>query len=146
MGVVLALDIGAKRTGLAISDAAAIFSFPLFTVETHRLKQELEKLQVEKKFVVIVAGLPKNLKNEDTDNTSKVLHTLELMQKWFPGIPIFTVDERFTSKIAQQAHIMGGMKKMDRRQKEYTDTTSATLILQSYLEQKERLTPFGQKS
>lgn len=146
MGPVLALDIGGKRTGLAISDPAAIFSFPLFTIETQLLKPELEKLMAEKKIVAFVAGMPKNLKNEATDNTAKVLHTLELLQKWFPGIPIFTVDERFTSKIAQQAHIMGGMKKMHRRQKEYTDTTSATLILQSYLEQKERLTPFGQKS
>lgn len=145
MGAVLALDIGGKRTGVAISDENQTFAFPHSTIETHRLKEEITKIKQERNISTIVVGMPKNLKNEDTDNTRRVLDFIKKIQKWFPELLIFSVDERFTSKIAKQAHLMGGMKKMDRRVKEYTDTTSATLILQSFLEQKDRLLPENRK-
>lgn len=141
MAAALGLDIGGKRTGMAVSDESKIFAFPLYTVETRVLNEAIKKVLAERLVDSLVVGMPKNLKNEETDNTQRVIRTLKSFQKLFPNLLIFTVDERFTSKIAQQTHILGGMKKKDRQVKEHTDTTSATLILQSYLEQKDRIKP-----
>jgi putative holliday junction resolvase len=138
MGVILALDVGGKRTGLAISDASETFAFPLHTVETRLLLPELQKLKQERGWTEIVMGMPVNLKNEATDGTKIAQEVKASIQKRFPGHSIFTVDERFTSAMAKQTLLDGGMKKSDRRQKENTDKVSATLILQSYLEQKSR--------
>ena len=137
MGAVLALDIGQKRTGLAISDESQIFAFPMETIPSHSLLLEIKRLSAERSLDSLVVGMPKNLKNEDTDNTARVNRTIKQLKTAFPNLKIFAVDERFTSKMAQQALIMGGMKKMERQVKENTDKVSATLILQSYLEQKE---------
>jgi putative Holliday junction resolvase len=138
MGVVLALDVGGKRTGMAVSDESHTFSFPLQTVETHRLAEEIKKLLIERPITELVMGMPKNLKNEDTDGTKIAERVKNQLTKTFPALPISLVDERFTSRMAQQAMLQGGMKKSDRRQKENTDKLSATLILQSFLEQKAR--------
>lgn len=137
MGAVLALDIGQKRTGLAVSDESQIFAFPLETIPSHTLLLEIKRLNTERNLSGLVVGMPKNLKNEDTDNTSRVERTIQQLKKTFPELTIFAVDERFTSKMAQQAMLMGGMKKKERQVKENTDKLSATLILQSFLEQKE---------
>ncbi len=141
MGCVLALDVGGKRTGLAISDETKTFAFPMHTTETSKLFEEIEKIATERKLESIVVGMPKNLKNEDTDNTARVEQTIKKLKKKFTDLKIFTVDERFTSRMAMQAMVMGGMKKKDRQKKENTDKLSATLILQSFLEQQSRLIP-----
>lgn len=141
MACVLALDIGAKRTGLAISDENQIFAFPHDTVETRGLTLRIQKISQSYPLAGLVVGIPMNLKNEPTDNTSRVQSLIVVLHKAFPSIPIFGVDERFTSRMAQQAMVAGGMKKKERRVKENTDKLSATLILQSYLEQKKHLKP-----
>jgi putative Holliday junction resolvase len=138
MGVILALDVGGKRTGIAISDDSETFAFPLHTVETRVLIPELKKLQIERGWTEIVMGMPVNLKNEATDGTKIAIQVKASINKFFPDIHVFTVDERFTSSMAKKSLLDGGMKKSDRRQKENTDKVSATLILQSYLEQKLR--------
>ena len=134
-GPVLALDVGAKRTGLAISDEGCIFSFPMETVDTQKIILHLEKIIQEKKPGALVIGIPLNLKSEATQGTPKALQTMEAIRKKFPSITIYEMDERFTSSMARQAMVMGGMKKKDREKKENTDKLSATLILQSFLEQ-----------
>jgi putative Holliday junction resolvase len=139
MAQILALDVGGKRTGMAISDESETLAFPLQTVETHHLEIEIKKLEAERKLVEIVMGMPKNLKNQSTDGTVIAERILKRLKAVFPHLKISTVDERFTSKMAMQAMVMGGMKKSDRKQKENTDKLSATLILQSFLEQKSRL-------
>ncbi len=64
---------------------------------------------------------------------------IKAFQKKYPDIPIVQADERFTSKIAFQTMIDGGVKKMARRNKSLVDAISATIILQSYLEQKRNM-------
>jgi putative Holliday junction resolvase len=134
-GPVLALDVGGKRTGMAISDENCIFAFPMETIETHLLIEHLEKIALKKKPAALVLGIPLNLKSEATQGTPKALQVKERILKKFPDMPIYETDERFTSSIARQAMVMGGMKKKDREKKENTDKLSATLILQSFLEQ-----------
>ena len=138
MAVILALDVGGKRTGMAVSDEEGIFAFPLQTVETSKLVVEIRNLMQERKLGEIVMGMPVNLKNESTDGTIKAKQVFAGLKKEFPALEISTIDERFTSRMAKDALLAGGMKKSDRRQKENTDKVSAALILQSYLEQKSR--------
>ena len=138
MAVILALDVGGKRTGMAVSDEEGIFAFPLQTVETSKLVLEIRNLMLERTLEAIVMGMPVNLKNEATDGTIKAKQVFAGLKKEFPALEISTIDERFTSRMAKDALLAGGMKKSDRRQKENTDKVSAALILQSYLEQKSR--------
>ncbi len=133
MGRILALDYGLKRTGLAVSDPIKIIASPLETVPTDELinwiTEYLKKEEVER----IVIGLPVNLDMTDTHTTNPVKKFIEKLNRQFPQIPVSTEDERFTSKIAMQTMIMGGMKKKDRRKKANVDKISASLILQSYM-------------
>lgn len=134
MARILAIDYGLKRTGLAVTDPNQIIASPLETVRTHDLLDFLKDYCKNEEVERIVIGMPKNLNNKDTDSTRFVRSFINLLQKSFRGLPIHEVDERFTSKIAFQAMIDGGMKKKDRRKKENIDKLSATIILQSFLE------------
>jgi putative Holliday junction resolvase len=78
-------------------------------------------------------GKPKQMNNTDSESEILILPFLQKLKKLFPQIPIERVDERFTSKIAFQTMIDGGMKKKQRRNKKMVDQISATIILQSYL-------------
>ena len=95
---------------------------------------ELDKEKVE----ILVMGMPKRLNNEDTDTTAFVKNYIEKLKLAFPNTPLETIDERFTSSMALDAMIAGGMKKKDRREKGNVDKISATIILQSYMESKSR--------
>ena len=136
MARILAIDYGRKRTGLAVTDPLQIISTALSTVESKVLipflKDYLQKEEVE----IFVLGMPKTLSNEDSENAKYVKLFSELLKKEFPNIPVVYADERFTSSIAKQTMIDGGMKKKDRRDKSNVDKISATLILQTYMESK----------
>ncbi len=133
MARILALDYGGKRTGVAVTDTMQIIATGLTTIESKTaidwLKKYFETEPVEK----VVIGLPKNLNNTDTDGTALVLKFIELFTKTFPDMPIATLDERFTSKMAKQTMIDSGLKKMARRDKALVDEISATIILQDYM-------------
>ena len=136
MGRILAIDYGNKRTGIAVTDPLQIIASPLDTVPTHQiivfLKDYFEKEQVD----TIVVGLPLDLSNRDTDVTQSVRHFHKKLQKEFGSKEIHLHDEKFTSKMAFDAMISGGMNKKERRKKENIDKVSAAIILQSYLESK----------
>jgi putative Holliday junction resolvase len=132
------MDVGGKRTGMAVSDDARIFAFPLETVSTSNVSKEIQRLMRERNITALVLGMPVNLRNEETDGTRIAVGMMEKLRKEFPKLEISAIDERFTSRIAQQALIAGGMKKSDRQRKENTDKVSAVLILQSFLEQQSK--------
>ncbi len=134
MARILSIDYGAKRVGLAVTDELQIIASALDTVATDQIYIYLTQYLAENTVERFVLGLPKSLKNEDTDATPLVRNFSKKLEKKFPNIPISFVDERFTSKIADQAMVAGGMKKKHRRQKGNVDKISAVLILQSYLE------------
>lgn len=136
MGRILAIDFGLKRTGIAVTDPLQIIANGLDTVPTHTLLAFLNSY-FEKEIVdLVVIGMPKNLDNTDTDSTAEVRIFIKSFRKKFPLVPLVEHDERFTSKLAMQAMIAGGMSKKDRREKGTVDRVSATIILQSYLESK----------
>lgn len=133
MARVLALDIGKKRTGIAVTDELQIIASGLTTVNTEELvlflKDYLEKESVE----LFVIGEPKQMNYQDSESAPLVLKLASKLESEFPNIPIFSVDERFTSKMAFQTMIDSGLSKKQRRNKALIDEISATIILQSYL-------------
>jgi putative Holliday junction resolvase len=136
MGRILAIDYGLKRTGIAVTDPLQIIATALETVETLTLLNFLKNYFQKEKVDEVVIGMPRKLNNEDSEAVPDIRKFIELFKKSFDSITIKEVDERFTSSIAQQAMITGGMKKKDRQVKGNVDKISATLILQSYMQMK----------
>lgn len=136
MGRILAIDYGTRRTGLAVTDPLRIIATGLETVETSDLIAFLKSYFQKEPVDEVVIGLPKRLNNTDSDTAAAVRKFMEVFTATFPGKPIQPMDERFTSSIAQQAMIAGGMKKKDRQVKGNVDRISATLILQDYMQLK----------
>lgn len=133
MGKIIAIDFGLKRTGLAITDELKIIAFGLETVESKKLMDYLITLFQKEKIEKIVLGEPKRLDGSDAHITQNVYLLKGALEKQFPGIPVMLHDERFTSKMAVEAMIAGGMKKKQRRDKAMIDKVSATIILQEFL-------------
>ena len=136
MGRILAIDYGLKRTGIAVTDPLKIIATALETVDTTTLVSFLKNYFQKETVDEVVIGMPKKLNNEDSNTAPEIRKFVELFKKNFGSMAIKEVDERFTSSIAQQAMITGGMKKKDRQVKGNVDKISATLILQSYMQSK----------
>lgn len=133
MGRILAIDFGRKRTGLAVTDPLRIIATALETVATDNLQNFL-KAYIQKESVdEFVIGMPKTMKNEDSETAPLVRQCIEELKKNFPNRPVHQIDERFTSSLAQRAMIEGGMKKKDRQEKGNVDKISAVFILQSFM-------------
>lgn len=130
---ILALDFGLKRTGIAISDENNIIASGLTTVQSKELMDFLAEIVPEKNIGTIVLGEPKQLNTQDTHSSANVRHLREALEKRFMDLEIVMLDERFTSKMAMQSLVDGGVSKKKRRQKELVDEVSATIILQSFM-------------
>jgi putative Holliday junction resolvase len=133
MGKIIAIDFGLKRTGLAITDELKMIAFGLETVDSKNLMNYLITLFQKEKIEEIVLGEPKRLDGSDAHITQNVYLLKEALEKQFPAIPVILHDERFTSKMAFDAMIAGGLKKKQRQDKAMIDKVSATIILQEYL-------------
>jgi putative Holliday junction resolvase len=133
---IVSLDFGTKRTGIAVTDPLQIIATALDTVRTHDLLDFLKKYAQNEPIEAFVVGMPHRLDGSDTNNTPHVKGFIKQLRKTFPEIPVYDHDERFTSNMAMQAMIAGGMKKSDRRDKANVDKISAVIILQSFLSSK----------
>lgn len=131
---ILAIDYGAKRTGLAVTDPSKFIASALETVPTDKLLEYLKKYTQTEVLEAFVVGMPKNLDGTATDGTAYVERFVVELKNIFPVTPIYLHDERFTSKMAMQTMIAGGMKKKDRQIKGNIDKISAVIILQSFME------------
>jgi putative holliday junction resolvase len=120
MARILSIDYGGKRTGLAVTDPLQIIATGLQTIESNQLIPWLKKYLAQEQVELIIIGLPKNWDESDTHGTPLVM-------------PLKTVDERYSSKMAKDAMLEMGMKKKDRRIKGNVDVIAATIILQEYL-------------
>ena len=134
MARILAIDYGGKRTGLAVTDPMQIIATGLTTIESKQLIPYLKKYFLVEAVELIIIGLPKNWDDSDTHGTPLAEAAIKKLQKEFPQIPLKTVDERYTSKMAKDAMLQMGMKKKDRRIKANVDIIAATIILQEYLQ------------
>ncbi len=133
MSRILAIDFGKVRTGIAVTDELQIIASGLTTVATTELISFLKTYTQQKNVALFLVGLPKQMDNTDSESEVFITPFLEKLKKQFPTIPVQRVDERFTSKMAFQTMLDGGMKKKQRQNKSLIDEISATIILQSYL-------------
>jgi putative Holliday junction resolvase len=137
MARILSIDYGLKRVGLAVTDNLQIIATALETVPTTTLMAYLQQYCQKEEVESFVLGLPQNLDTTDTDSTKAVLSFKEKLAITFPNKPIHMIDERFTSKMAVQAMVAGGMKKKDRQQKGNIDKISAVIILQDFMNRRQ---------
>lgn len=129
----MAIDYGKKRTGIAVTDTLHITANGLCTVETPNLLTYLTDYIRKESVDTLVVGAPQRMSGEPSAIEKDIRRFIAQFKKRFPSIPVEREDERFTSKMAMNTMIAGGVKKMKRRNKSLVDQVSATLILQSYL-------------
>jgi len=134
LGRIIAIDYGSKRVGLAVTDPLKLIANNLGTVHSKDIITYLKNYAENEKIECFVVGEPKKMNNEPSESMKLINTFLSLLSKHFPEIPVKMYDERFTSKLAVQAMVNGGMKKKDRQKKENIDAISATILLQDYLE------------
>lgn len=129
----MAIDYGSKRVGIAVTDPLQIIASGLTTVHSKDLISFLENYLKKEAVECIVVGEPKTLQNEASDSARYIEPFVTHLTGKFPTIKIARYDERFTSSLAHQTMLLGGLKKKDRANKETVDMVSATILLQDYL-------------
>ena len=138
MSKILAIDYGQKRVGLAITDDHQLIASGLTTIHSKDIFEYLNSIFSKENISIVVVGVAKNLDNTPSQSSKFIEPFVVKLAKQFPEITIQRVDERFTSKMAFQTMIDAGLKKKDRRNKALVDQISATIILQSFLDCRNR--------
>lgn len=137
MGRILSIDYGKKRTGLAVTDPLRIIANGLATIPTSDIFDYLTEYVAKESVDQLVIGKPIQPNGQPSENLARVENFVNRWRKLHPEMPIDYYDERFTSVIAHQAMIAGGVKKKTRREdKGLVDEISATIILQDYMRSK----------
>lgn len=134
MGRILAIDYGKRRTGLAVTDMLRITANPLLTIDTSGLLAWLVNYTRREQVDTIVIGYPRQMNGLDSETVPAIRACEQQIRSKLPDIPVVEFDERFTSVLAHQAMIAGGMKKKDRQNKMQVDKLAACIILESYLD------------
>lgn len=133
MARIISIDLGKKRTGLAVTDPLKIIATALDTVDTGELIGYLKKYIKKEPVEKIIIGYPLNFDNSPTDATPLVEKFIKKFANVYPDMPVEKVDERMTSKMASHEISAMGLKKKDREQKELIDQVAAVIMLQEYL-------------
>jgi len=134
MGRILAIDYGTKRIGLAVTDPMQIFASPLTTVSPGDFDSYIEGYLKTEEVDAFVIGYPVQMNNEPSESVKYINPFIKKLKKAFPEKHIHLVDERFTSQMALRTMIDGGVKKKNRQDKSLVDKISASIILQSFLD------------
>ena len=132
-GRILALDVGDRRIGIALSDETQLIATPhsVYTrVGWGPDVKHIQKLYNDNKAMLIVCGLPRNMDGSVGFQAEKVQSFAEQLIK--AGLPVVFQDERLSTVSAHQALIEGGMRRDDR--KGTVDKVAAAVILQTYLD------------
>ncbi len=136
MGRIIAIDYGQKRCGIAVTDPLQMIASGLTTIASHSAFDFIRDYLKNEDVSAIVVGEPRDMQNNASDAARFIEPFVNRLRKQFPQMQIDRYDERFTSKIAFQSMIDAGLSRKKRQDKALVDTISATLILQSYLENK----------
>lgn len=133
MARIIALDIGKKRTGIAVTDPLQIIATALDTVDTGELIGYLKKYIQANEVEHLIVGYPLNLDDSPTDATPIVEKFIVKFGNVYPNLRVTKVDERMTSKFASREIAGMGLKKKEREQKGLIDAVAATMMLQEYM-------------
>ena len=135
---ILSVDYGRKRTGIAVTDPSQIIAGGLATVSTSTLFEYLSEYVANEQVERIIIGEPRQTNGEPSENYQRVIQLVNRWRKAMPQIPIELYDERFTSVLAHQAMLQGGLRKKARQDKALVDEISATILLQDYMRSMKR--------
>lgn len=133
---ILAIDYGQKRTGIAVTDELQIIASGLTTIPSETTLAFLKEYFKKEKVAKVLIGEPRQMDNSPSQSARVIDAFVAQFKKAFPEMPVFRVDERFTSKLAFQAMIDGGLNKKQRANKALIDEVAATIMLQDYLSRK----------
>lgn len=133
MARILALDIGKKRTGIAVTDELQIIATGLDTVETGELIGYLKKYISNNPVEKVLVGYPLNLDDTPTDATPIVEKFIVKFGNVFPGMPVEKIDERMTSRMASREIAGMGLRRSEKEKKGLIDVVAAVMMLQEYM-------------
>ena len=133
MARILSIDYGKKRTGLAVTDPLQLIAGGLATVSTSELFDWLKDYIAREGVERIVIGEPRQPNGQPSENLARVQQFVNRWRRAVPDIPIEYYDERFTSVLAHQAMLDGGLRKKARQDKALVDEISATIIREDYM-------------
>ena len=131
MGRIIGIDLGLKRTGLAVTDPDQMIATPLDALETVHLMEYLKKYCSEEDVDGFALGDPVKPDGSPTHTTKAVKQMAVRLKEIFPDKEVFLIDERYTSSLAMDAMVKVGTSKKYRRDKGNIDKISSTIILQS---------------
>ena len=140
MGRIIGMDWGLKRIGLAITDPLQIFASPLDTVSPKEFENFINEFLKTEEIDAFVIGYPVQMNNQPSSSVTQLNPFIKKLKKTYPEKHIYLVDERFTSQMATRIMIEGGVKKKERRDKSMVDKISASIILQSFLDNRSHRT------
>lgn len=129
----MAIDFGRKRCGIAATDELRIVANPVETVSTPQLTEYVTRFIAEKNVDAVIVGNPTQMNGDPSESTRWLTPVINRLRKLIAPVPVILFDERFTSVLAHRAMIDGGIKKMQRRDKEVVDRISAAIILNDFL-------------
>ena len=138
MAQIMAIDYGKKRCGIAATDDLQIIASAVDTIETPKIFTFFQNYFKDNLVEAIVVGLPLDLKGQMNEIETEISIFVQDFRSLYPEKEVFRLDERFTSKMASYFISQSGKGKKKRQEKGLIDRVSATIILQNYLEQKQR--------
>jgi putative Holliday junction resolvase len=130
----MALDIGQKRIGVAVTDDQKIIANGLDTIPSQDIFDFLEQYISSEEVDTIVIGDPRQKDNSESPSARFIDPLVKKIKKKYPDMKVERYDERYTSKLAFRTMIESGISKKNRQNKSLIDKISATIILQSYME------------
>jgi len=136
MGRIIGIDYGLKRIGLAVTDPLQIFASPLITVSPAEFDNFIVDYLIKNEIDAFVIGYPVQMNNQPSESVVYINPFIKKLKKKYPEKHIYLADERFTSQMAFRTMIEGGVKKKNRQDKSMVDKISASIILQSFLDNK----------
>ncbi|MCE5346106.1 MAG: Holliday junction resolvase RuvX [Bacteroidales bacterium] len=134
MGRIIGIDYGKKRIGIAVTDPLQIFASPLNTISPEEFDNFIEGYLKTEEVDGFVIGYPVQLNNLPSESVRYINPFIRKLKIKYPEKCIHLADERFTSQMALRTMIDGGVKKSDRQDKSMVDKISASIILQSFLD------------
>lgn len=134
---IMAFDYGTKRVGIAVTDPLQLIATALDTVHAKDVLEYVKAYLEGEAVTAFVVGEPRQLDGSESESAQHVRGFIRTLRRTFPAIPVETIDERFTSKMASASIAQSGMAKKRRQDKSLVDRVAAVLILQSYLEQRD---------
>lgn len=131
--VILAVDLGKARTGLAICDKSEMLASPLGMIENKNLDKVAEKIAEyakERKVEMLIVGLPKNMDGTEGESAQNARAFAQQLNK-LCNLPVEMQDERGTTITAH--NFLNTTDTRGKKRKKVVDTVAATIILEDYL-------------